>query len=238
MSHLSTTAPSKRGFGCLGYGCLIAIVLTVVIIGGLLWGARTAIRNAAETFTTEKPVPVPQVSMDLKTRDAATEKIKAAASMLMDPVKSGEFTLTQDEVRWFLEDSPFRGRAFVELKSDSVAGTFSFSLRALGEWQAARPILGDIINRYVTGSAEASVSVDAGVASVTFANLTLNGQVFDGDSLKEANEWVSGFLNSLEGEESGSRALSRVGSLRVRNGEILVALRPLPTDTSSAVTER
>ena len=235
MTPTSSSVSSSRGFGCVGYGCIIAVVLVVLVLGGLLWGARSAIRSAAERFTTEQPVPVPTVSMDEATRAAVSEKAKEVARQFLDPSSSAVVILTQEELRWWLQGSEFGGTVFLELQGEEVFGTFSFPLKALGSWDAARPILGSLLNRYVTGAAKAKMGVENGLAAINFNSLTLNGQVFDGDALKEASEWVSGFVNSLQNDtDKGGAALARISSMRINNGEALIKLRPLVEANSPA----
>jgi hypothetical protein len=124
-----------------------------------------------------------------------------------------------------LGGTPFNGKAFVELQGDSVSGTFSFPLRALGEWDAARPIIGDYLDRYVTGSARVKLSAADGIATVTFDELVLNGQVFDGDALKEASEWVSGFVNSQAATPEAQRMRARIQSVTLRDGLAVLRVR-------------
>lgn len=223
---MAQQAAQKRGFGCLGYGCIIAVVIIAVTIGGLFWLARSAMRNAVENFTTEQPAAVPTIALDEGARAAFSSKVTEFKRVMADPRASGEFTFSQSDLMGALGDTSFNGKAFVELQGDSVAATFSFPLRALGEWQAARPIIGDYLDRYVTGSARAKLSVTDGIATVTFDELVLNGQVFDGDAVKEASEWVSGFVNSQGGSAEAQKARARIESARVENGIAVVKVRP------------
>lgn len=216
----------KRGFGCLGYGCIIAVVLIVLTIGGIFLLARSAMRGAVERFTTEQPLVVPTVAMDESARASFTAKLDEIKRVMDDPRASGEFALSQAEVSGLLANTPFNGKVFVELKGGAVEATFSFPLLALGQWEAAKPIIGDYLNRYATGSARAKVTVNDGVTSVIFDNLVLNGQVFDGDALKEANEWVSGFVNSQADDPSAQRSRARIQSARVENGTVFLRIRP------------
>lgn len=222
---MAQQAAQKRGFGCLGYGCIIAVFLIVVTAGGLLWLARSAIRNAVENFTTVQPVTVPTVTVDEAARASFSSKIAEFERVMGDPRASGEFTFSQSDLIGALGYTPFNGKAVVELQGDSVATTFSFPLRALGEWEAARPIIGDYLDRYVTGSARITPSVTDGIATVTFAELVLNGQVFDGDALKEASEWVSGFVNSQGVTPEAQRMRARIQSVVVRDGLAVMSIR-------------
>jgi len=219
-------APQKRGFGCLGYGCIIAVILIVVTIGGIFWLARSAMRGAVERFTTEQPVAMPTVAVDEAAIASLKAKLDAIATILKDPAGTGEFTLSQSEVAGVVSGTSFNGKLLVELQNDAVATTFSFPLSAMGEWDAAKPIIGDFMNRYVTGSAHAQLSVTDGVAAITLDNLVLNGQVFDGDALKEASEWVTGFANSQGDDPSEQKRRARFQSVRIQNGVAVVRVKP------------
>jgi hypothetical protein len=182
-------------------------------------------RNAVQSFTTEQPAAVPTIALDEDSRAAFSSKVAELKRVMTDPRASGEFIFSQSDLIGALSDTPFNGKAFVELQGDSVASTFSFPLRALGEWQAARPIIGDYLDRYVTGSARAKLSMTNGIATVTFAELVLNGEVFDGDALKEASEWVSGFVNSQGGSAEAQGMRSRIQSASVRDGVVVIRVR-------------
>ena len=216
----------KRGFGCLGYGCIIAVVLIVLTIAGILLLARSAMRGAVERFTTEQPLVVPTVALDENARASFAAKFDDLKRVMNDPRGSGEFVLSQAELTGLLADTPFNGKVFVELQGEAVGAIFSFPLNALGQWEAAKPIIGDYLNRYATGSARAKVTVADGVAAVSFENLILNGQVFDGDALKEASEWVTGFVNSEGEDPKERRERARIQSARIENGTAVVRVRP------------
>lgn len=222
---MAQQAAQKRGFGCLGYGCIIAVMIIAVTAGGLFWLARSAMRNAVENFTTEQPAAVPTIALDDGARAALSSKVEEFKRVMADPRATGEFAFSQSDLLGALGGTPFNGKVFVELQGDSSVATFSFPLRALGEWEAARPIIGDYLDRYVTGSARAKVSATDGIATVTFDELVLNGQVFDGDALKEASEWVSGFVNSQAGSAEAQRMRSRLQSASVRNGVVVFRVR-------------
>jgi len=223
---MNTPVPAKGRFGCLGYGCIFATVLIFVVMGGLFFLARSAIRTAVTRFTTEQPVAVPTVSFDANARAAADAKVKELQRIWADPSAQGQVVLSQSDVIGLLGGTAFNGKLFVEFENDTVAGTFSFPMTALGDWSTARPIVGDALNRYITGSARAKVTVINGAADVALENLVLNGQVFDGDALKEANEWVSGFLNSEGNDEKAAQQRARIESATIANGEVVVVIKP------------
>lgn len=225
MAVTQASAPKRTGFGCLGYGCLFAIALLLAVLGAIFFGARSAIRNAVKDFTTEQSIPVPASSIDPARESEISERMKSVTEIFLNPKGSGDVTLSQDEIQLFLKNSPFSGSAYIELQGDTVSGTFSFPMKALGEWQAARIFIGDLLNRYITGSAKAKLSVQDGTGSVVFESLTLNGKVFDGDSLKEANEWVSGFLNSGQANGEEGIQVTRISSLKIVDGSVQMVVR-------------
>lgn len=223
---MNTSVPQKRGLGCLGYGCIFATIMILVIIGGLFFLARSAMRTAVTRFTTEQPVAVPTVSVNPEAKASADAKFEELRRLWSDPSARGQVTLSQGEVLGMLGATQFSGKLFVELQDDAVVGTFSFPMTALGDWNAAKPIIGSYLNRYITGNARAKVSVTNGVASVTFDSLVLNGQFFDADTLKEANEWVSGFLNTPSEDDKDGKKRARIESAKIDHGQVLIAIKP------------
>ena len=218
--------PTKRRFGCLGYGCIVAVILFFLVVGGLVWGGRFALRNAVELFTTDVPAAVPTLPGDEAAQRAALEKVANLRGVVRDPKGAGEFSLSQRDILELLSTTVFNKSVFPEIQGDSLVLTFSFPLTALGEWGSARWIIADKLNRYLSGTSRVKALIDNGVVAVTVEDLTLNGQVFDGDSLKEATEYISGFVTSLKDDQTARGFLDRIGSLRIQNGEALVRIRP------------
>jgi hypothetical protein len=200
--------------------------MILVLIGSLFFLARSAMRTAVTRFTTEQPVAVPTVSFDATAKASADAKLAELRRLLDEPSARGEVTLSQTDLLGMLGGTPFSGKLFMGLHDDAVSGTFSFPMTALGDWNSAKPIIGDHLNRFITGEARAKVAIVNGVVSVTFESLVLNGQHFDGDALKDANEWVSGFLNTPSGNDSDAKKRARIESARIAHGQVVIAVKP------------
>ena len=71
----------------------------------------------------------------------------------------------------------------------------------------------------------AAAALPAGAATlVVSATKTPGG--FDGDALKEANEWVSGFLNSPSDDDKDGKKRARVESAKIDHGQVVIAIKP------------
>jgi hypothetical protein len=214
----------KGGFGCLGYGCLIAVIIALLGAGGLFFFVRSGMRTALDSYTTGGPVAIPTVVVDQGAIDAALQKEQELRRLFTDSHASGEVVLTQSDVNGLLVSSKWSERVSVTMSGESVSGQFSFQMSDLGGWERASVFIGDKLNRYVTGSATATGSVENGQVRVDLKDLTLNGHAFDADSSKFASEWVSGAIQSPA--EGGQRPLAaRLERIWIANGEVHIRVK-------------
>jgi hypothetical protein len=216
--------------GCFGYGCLIAVVLFSVVIGGIaLWGHRS-IKSAVRHYTSESAplLPVSLVSDEVMT--AATDKVnrlKAAAAR-------GEHfsvTFTGDELRGIIASTPFKGRVDVSLVAEEAAVQFSVPLSQVGNWEAASYLVSDIASRAIRGSARGVVGVTDGKLSLRLSGLTLNDVELGEMARGHAAEWIVGAISSVVQDEAGDQqnssasALEKVRSLRIAGGNLYLELQ-------------
>lgn len=218
---------SPRGrFGCLGYGCIIAVILIVLSGGGILWLVRSGIRNAVLSFTTINPVVVASPSVSPSEERGSAERLKALGALILTPRGEGLVKLTGADLNTAIKQMGVSGRVSARVQGDAIDLEFSLPLTALGAWQGARVAgFGDLLQRYLSGTLSSHVEVLDGAPKIQLRALTLNGSVFDDDALKSASEWLTGFSASLAKGEEHQIKVSRITSLKVSDGEILVTLR-------------
>lgn len=215
------------GLGCLGYGCLIAVTLFVVVGGGVAYYAVKSVRSAVEMYTVDAPPKIPVPAVDPSVLVAAAGKM----TTFTKAVESGApavIELSTPEIEGFIQSTPWRERLRVSVDGSQVSWNFSFPLSALGEWPAARVLLGDRLSRAVYGSARTSISFSNGAFVVKFSELVLNGKALEEMAQGHAGDWVSGALNSLGGVDSEPKvrdAFQRIEAFEIQNGVASLRVR-------------
>ena len=214
----------KSGFGCLAYGCLVAIIIAALGVGGVFLFIRSGMRTALDSYTTDKPAPIPTIPYDSAAVDAARGKVAGLLRLIEDPHAVGEVVLTQADLNGLLLASDWGNRVSATLNGDTVSAGFSFQMAALGSWDRAKLLIGDKLDRYVTGQMQATASVENGKVRVNVKELNLNGHAFDQDSSKFASEWISGAIESPS-ERISKLITTRVERLWIANSEIHIRVK-------------
>jgi hypothetical protein len=202
---------NKRGYGCLPYGCFIAISLILLVGGGISYLVISNIRGAVEQYTAAQPISVPSAAMSAEAAKGLQAKLAEMARIANDDGGSGELVLSSDELAALVTVSPFNGKVSAQLVGDEVSATFSFKMSDLGDWSSGQWLLGSYLDRYVNGSGKATLALVQGEYRVDLKALTLNQRVFEDAALKGASQWVSGALNTaLAGPAMAPQALKFV----------------------------
>lgn len=233
-------SPPRRGFGCLGYGCLVSIlILTVVLamIGAfLLW----SVRGAVSLYSTAQPPPFAVAPIEPTALAGAEAALKQMRELLDNPRGEGSVTLSSAQMlaaSRLISDN----RAEIVLDGTAFHARFSFPLamlyghveRRYGAAGPGRLILGDLIDRWVYGSATGTISLKDKVVEVQLSELELSGNKEEDQALVRASEWVSECVTSmLSGESeppaSGDAVIARLSELALRDGGLTVSFHPQP----------
>jgi hypothetical protein len=227
---MNKSGHEKKSYGCLGYGCLIAISLIILVGASLAWLITSSIRSSVETYTAKDPVEIISPVMSSAAAVSLQGKLADLSRMSSDPSVGGEFLFTSEELSALVMLSPFSRKLTVSTAGDSILAQFSFRMSDVGNWQTARWLVGGYLDRYVNGSADANVLIENGVTMVTLRALTLNGRKFEDAALKGASKWVSGALDSAMGAAAQDDAvkaslLGRVERVWIVDGVVHVRFR-------------
>jgi hypothetical protein len=152
---------TEQSFGCLKYGCIVAIVLASLIGGGLYLYVRYSIKNAVETYTQASPVEISDLPIAEEVRGDARRQGEVVVASLREALSSSiqlpetkeiiseakeinseearrkdkEFTLTPLQLEELLRvslPSLFNGKGFqIRGEGETLSVDFSLSVRTL-----------------------------------------------------------------------------------------------------------
>ncbi len=223
---------SSRGgprFGCFTYGCGFALVLIVVVFGGLGFYYAKSLRSAFEEYSSDRAPSLPPFEVSAEVSTGAWSKFESLRSAVQQAT-SATATFTEPELNALIANSVARDAVRVSLAQDQLVIEFVFTPALLGDWQAARFILGSSYGRFFNGSASARTNVDSGVASVSFSELTLNGHRLEDMARGHASQWITGAINSSlgDGDEGAAQGgpLRFVRAMSIKNNALEVTVGP------------
>lgn len=210
-------------FGCFTYGCGFALILSVVLFGGLGYYYVTSLRSAFEEYSAEQPPALPPITIGTEVSTAAVAKL-ASLRDAVDQKSSAQRTFSEAELNALISTSVAKDAVRVSLAGDEVAAQFSFAPSLFGDWRAARLVLGSSYNRFFNGACKAKVSVKNAVASVNFTELNLNGHALEDMARGHASQWVSGALNAGSDGAEEKPLVSAIRYLIIKDGVVEVSV--------------
>jgi hypothetical protein len=160
--------PPVKTRGCFFYGCIAAIVVSVL---GLLLVAAGLVtlwyfaNKYIQEYTSTTPVTLPKVTLpDEKQREL--EDRWEAFRKAVDEGKEAEIVLTADEVNALMAREPnLKGKVYVTIKDDQVTAQISLPLDALG-----------LRGRYLNGSGTVTAEAEDGELDVRLRDLEVKGK--------------------------------------------------------------
>lgn len=201
---MNSPQQKRGGVGCLPYGCAIAMCLILLVGGGIGYLVVSNIRDAVVWYTSSSPVTVPPSAMSPDAAKNLQAKLGELSRISNDKSATGELSLSSDELAALVAVSPFNGKVSAQIVGDALAAQFSFRMKDIGAWSSNQWLIGKYLDRYVNGSAKATVALSDGKAQVNLQSLSLNGKSFEDAGLRGASRWLSGAVN--EGVGGGAEA--------------------------------
>jgi hypothetical protein len=219
----------QRGGGCFSYGCLIALTIIIVMGGGVGYYLVHQVKRAVLEYSSEyapaiTPVPVvPEVSESARTK---VQRIREA----LEAKSAFETEFSAEEVNAAIQQTDWRDKISVSLDGDRVRGAFSFPISAVGEWPAAKLLLGGAVSRKLNGAFAGGIQLVDGKVSISLSELTLNGHRLEDMAQGHASKWLSGAVNASEGDEGeGARETGTLRLIRrfeIRDSRLFIAVGP------------
>ncbi len=209
--------PRQRG--CFFYGCVIASVLTVLMIIALAVLAFFATRlfsRFVEEWTSTEPMELPKVQASEEERKAVWERVGAFKRALDEGTASDPLVLSSDDLNALIEDNPkFRGRLFTRVEGDKLKGQISYPLEGLG--------IPMFKGRYLNGEAELKASLSEGILVVTLETLEVNGKHPPEQFLAEMRK--QNLAKDAYDNPKNAEMLRRIESLEIKDGKIILKPR-------------
>ncbi len=214
---------ANRGRGCFFYGCLAAVVISIVaMIGGYL-AIRHVLNQALTKYTDTAPLVLPTVDATPAEADALLERVRVFKDALTAGNASPLVIGTRD-LNTLIAFSPdfkdLKGKAYVSIEGDRLRGQISLPLDQV-------PLLGGR-GRYLNGEASIKASLENGVLMVTLDALRVKGQDAPAElmaALRKENLARDVYRNA-----DNARILSRLESITIQDGQLVIRPRSKPAD--------
>lgn len=216
----ASTEPTKKGRGCLFYGCITAIVLAalmVILIAVSGYFGYQAYIKLVNQYTSPTRMELPKVVMSEQDRKLLREKNVAFKKALDEGEDTEPLVLTGDQLNALLAgEIGVADRVYFVIEGDKLKGQVSLPLDAMG-------LLG-LKGRYFNGKAEFLASLRDGQLVVRADSAEVNGQPL-------SEQFMTGLRNANLAEDAtkdpdNARLLSKLESLQIKDGKVTIKAKP------------
>jgi len=209
----------SRQRGCFFYGCLFAVILTLLaVVGGGIatyMGYRYLV-NTALPYTDTVPTPLPKVEMPPEEAKDLHARVDAFRAALDSGQPTEPLVLDSDDINVLIADNEdVRDKVHVDIEGDKVKGQVSFPLEGIG--------LPAFKGRYLNGKATLKVSLEDGFLRVTLDALEVKGKPVPAtfiDQLRAKNLAEDASRNPKNAE-----AIQKLESIQVKDGKVIIKAR-------------
>src|SRR5262249_37692777 len=146
-----TPKEAPRKHGCLFYGCITVIVLTVLIGIMIFLGVRK-LYNTMYEYTEDKPMAFPPLQMAVEDRKAVKKRLEDFIAAVKEGKETEPLVLDSDDCNALIqsgETNSLRDRIYVKIEGDEVKGQVSWPLEGIPGMKG----------RYANGEADLKVSL-------------------------------------------------------------------------------
>ncbi|MFA6561261.1 MAG: hypothetical protein WCV00_05080 [Verrucomicrobiia bacterium] len=216
----TTAAPKKRG--CLFYGCLTAIIITVLSVigvGALTYYGLSKFAGLAVAYTDTSPMQLPKIEVSRPVYEALQKRVKDFKAA-MDAGKSSLLILTADELNALIagdaSKSQWKGRVWFAIKDGSVGCQLSMPLDAM----SAMPGLGNLKGRYLNGSATVRATMETGTLVVTLQSLDVRGKPLPAEILNAVKR--ENLAKNAANDPEVAVFLDRLASVGIQDDKLIL----------------
>ena len=166
-----TDKTSPQGRGCFFYGCLVAALLVIAVLGGTYLGVRHLVNNFVDRYTEPAPMTLPTVELPAAEAEALQARFETFKQAIQNGTGVPPLALGTQELNALIATLPdfqaLKGKVFVAIEGESLKGQVSIPLDRI-------PI-GRVKGRYLNGSAGFKVGMEDGILIVNLDNVTVKG---------------------------------------------------------------
>ncbi len=209
-----TPRPSRLPrFLLIGCGSVMVLsVLAGIALYFLFWGA---VDQLARSFTTDRPLAIPQVTMSQEELEALDRRVSDFGSAIENNEATDPLVLSADEINALIQrHGKFKQEGtgvVVRIFGDQIEGEIS-----LPAGQVAPSLEG----RFVNGKGVFSIGVEEGRVVAYLQDLRV-GDRYLPDQIREPLSRENLLRKAYEEDSELRRALTRIRSVEVREGKVI-----------------
>ena len=214
-------SPPQKQRGCLFYGCLIAIILTVVSLVAVGVAAYVGYRyyaNLVNQNTEPTPVALPKVELPEEELKSLTDRWESFRTALKEDQPTEEIELSAQDINALIEQNEdLRGRVHIDIEDNKIKAQLSIPVDFLGP-----PGKG----RFFNAEGELKASLEDENLVVKLVSAKIKGKPID-------NRFMTSIKNENLAKNAGNNKenadqIAKLESIKVQDGKVIIVPRKRP----------
>ncbi len=212
----------SKATSCILYGCLTMVVLSIIIVVVLIFGARYGYKKLVNTYTSPVAQQLPTVSYTDAEVQSLTNRLGAfqmAANALTNEVT---LTLNARDINVLINSQEglkdLRNKFHVEIEKDTIKSGVSVPLDGFG--------LDALKGRFLNGKAGLKVAIVNGQLTVNLDSLEVNGSPVSPSFMTQLK--TENLAKDVQLDPEAQKLMQRVEKLTIENGEVILKVKPTP----------
>jgi hypothetical protein len=205
---------SKRRYGCLFYGGVLAILLMLLPLGGLLLGKRLI-----NQYTDAQPVALPIFQMPASEFQKLRERVNEFKEAVNERSPTAPLELSGEDINALIASEPeyeaYRGKVYVTIEGERLTAKMSAPLDRFG--------LKALKGRYFNGQGTFRVSLEEGALIVSPTALEAKGKPLPDRFMSQLRK--KNLAADVNQNSRASVAFEKLKAIEVKNGKLVIVAR-------------
>lgn len=207
-----------KGRGCLFYGCFVALLLGLAIVGGTYFGVRSVVNKFVNNYTSPTPMVLPVVDMPA----AESEALRARVDDFRQALAGGTnppspLALDTRELNALIatwpDFKPLKDRVYLSIQSNRLSGQISLPADQIVP-------LARMKGRYLNGAAAFKVSMENGVLLVIMDSLQILADKVPENVMVKLRQ--QNLAKDVYANAHAAAALQRIGSITITDDQLVI----------------
>ncbi len=211
--------PRQRG--CFFYGCVIASILSlllVIAVGLVSFFLYRWAGKMVDEYTGTAPRELPKVEMPDDNRRMVVERYDAFRKAVEAGKPTEPLVLSSEDLNALIEERApdLKGKIYATIEKDKLKGQVSIPLDNL-------PSLGLTRGRYLNGEAELKVTLANGVLFVNIDSFEVNGKRPPEEVMNSIR--AQNIVQDMYKDPKAAEEIQRLESIEIKDGKITIKAR-------------
>lgn len=215
--------PPRKKRGCLFYGCLATIVVSiigVILVGVGIFFVYRGINELVKQYGEDAPRAIPVSELPPAELKNVHDRVTGFQAALEAAKPTPPLVLTASEINALIDEHPqLKGIIAIDLTGDKIRGQVSLPLERFR-----------FPGKFLNGAATFDVRIDNGLLLVTLDTLEVKGKLIPEEDMAKFR--MENLAKSFGKDPKDAKQIARIEKIEVKDGKLII-IPKVPPDTKA-----